>query len=465
MQYRCDGKRYSPPSTYLNQDAAAGATDTIYDLAIIGSGAQAAYIVQLIRERMGDAAKALKIGIFEQGEDTGGRLMSSYGPGSLGFAAESAPRTEELATPPEYGGMRIDPLNHPLVWDAMEKVAAIKGKKCERSGAMKPVSFTDPRTLALYNEQNPDKAKNGIGQQGEGCTGKDGFMTRMYTADIRYFTGGSTKEFGEYLQSGGVKAGSPGTVEDNCLSLIALTQTYLKQNATAKAAEYDVTAATMVNDMCANCKEIKEMTNSDAPMTACEICSKLPDPGNNLVSCIGYDDLPKVAAAVGIGEGGAITGRADFNCKESLGSTDRCSYLYMFKSGTQTWVQDMLYAQGAQPQVGVVFEKKLTGLDWEGADTKGLSAAQAAKALAATGDQILDWNQDRELKDATKTDKPVKLSFEDGSVVRAKIAYVTAVPPDMQEIDGFAGWAGELHKSPPPTPPPLLRFSSILLVV
>ena len=450
VQYRCSGKRYAPPSTYINGNADATATSSVYDLAIIGSGAQAAYLVSQLRERMGNKAKDLKIGVFEAGAETGGRLMSAYGPGALGNAVQSPPKTEELPTPPEYGGMRVDPYNHPLVWDAIEKVARQHGKTCNRSGPKAPVHFSNPLTTELYKEH---QGTSELGRQGEGCTDpKTGYMTRMYTADIRYYTGGSTEHFGAYLKSGRVAAGASGAVEDNCLSLIALGQAYMQQNATAEARKTEIKASTMIDDMCANCATLSQKTNSGNAFTdlsACEICGRLPSPGKNLISCIGYDDLPSVVASVGIGEGGAITGRADYNCKASLGSTDKCSYLYMFKEGSQKWVQDMMYEQGAAPQVGVAFQKKLTALDWEGGDTAALSAAQASAALS--GDVPVDWNRGSGgsggISGSPTLDSPVKLTFADGSVVRAKTAYLTTLPADLEQIGGFEPWAPSNKKA------------------
>ncbi|CAE8684811.1 unnamed protein product [Polarella glacialis] len=88
-----------------------------YDLAVVGAGIGGAYIIDQLR---GDTQHTQKIALFEWGEHAGGRLQSSYGAGQLGLLAKPYDEQRALA-PPEYGGMRIDPMKYPLVWAAVER--------------------------------------------------------------------------------------------------------------------------------------------------------------------------------------------------------------------------------------------------------------------------------------------------------------------------------------------------------
>jgi hypothetical protein len=442
-QYRCTGNRYDPPATYLNVREDAGDMGAQYDLAIIGSGVQTAYLVEQLRQRLGSAADGLKIGIFEQRHQSGGRLMSAYGPGSLAFGASSSPATDNNP-PPEYGGMRMDPLNHPLIWDAMAQVAATKGKVCKRSGPLKKVGFSWPD---LANQWQCRGMPMELGQLGTACTDpKTGYMTDMYQSDLRYYTGGSVADYGTYLKNEArVKRGSSSEPEDLCLGLTQLTQDYVDRNASAKVAANSIGFTTLVDQMCDNCATATQPFNlgGGKTKTACDVCNRFPRPGLNLVSCIGYDDLPTVSGTVALTEAAAVVGRGAFNCQKNLGSTAGCSYLYMAKTGLQMMAQDMLFNEGVTPRVGVNFGKQLIGLEYEGGNTAAMANKQAAAAAAATTKDTLNWNDPSTRKTIVKKEgfKPVKLSFADGSVIRAKAVYMTQLPVDLVKTKNFEGYA------------------------
>jgi len=453
IQYRCEGRRYDPPSVYMGTAGKnmPGPRDANYDLAIIGGGIQAAYLVQSLRNRLGKDAEELNIGIFEQNTHFGGRLMSAYSGGDLSLGVQSGVATTKMV-PPEYGGMRVDPYNHPLIWDAMMQVATQHGKTCKRSGVELPLlqeSMANEQHAQIYKQWIGRGGPTSLGTSGEGCTDPDtGYMQRMYTSHMRYYTGGSKEDYGDYLLSGRVGAGDTSAVQNNCLSLIDLGGAYVKKNATAaKLSSGSMKYSTLIDDACTNCATVPGKTNAGAGNEAdnldyCSLCKLFPRPGLNLVSCIGYDDLPSVSAAVANGEGGAITGRGATNCNANLGPTDGvvggingCSRLYMVQSGLTKLAQDMLYAQNAKPNVPVTFQKKLTELELEGADAQALATAQYQKAK---GSVAVDYNS---VPAQLDSEMPVKLTFSDNSVARAKAVYLTTLPDDLVKIKGFEAYA------------------------
>lgn len=406
QQVRCVSKTYGPPSTWIRQTT----TDKIasYDLAIIGGGVASAYLVSEVLKKKPDA----NIVIFEGSNHFGGRLMSAYGSGSLGPAVSS----ERLKgqPPPEYGGMRIDPNNHWLVWNAIQEVADAThpgDKPCGRKGPKK-VAPVDPNLVSKF----PEDVRN-LGTEGD-C---DNYMVKMTTATMRYATGSKAdpKMFGSYLLNSTFF--DDGVIHDTCLSMIGYAQAYVKDHMSVSD-QRRKTLDEAVNEACDNCDK--------GPAELCGVCAKFPNPGMNLVSCIGYDDLTQVPSAGSLTDAAVVTGQGEFNCDPKKGSTDKCANLYLFKYGAQRFAMDLLsYAnkKGAG-SAGPIFGKRLSGLNVVGKDTKKIAEERAKKLYDA---------KDNEASKATSESEMVELKFEDGSVTAAKAVYLTVLPLDLIEIDGF----------------------------
>lgn len=354
IDYACNDLRYASPSTYLHSYAAGGA-DPQYDLLIVGAGVQAAYLVDNLRDALGKVAfNKLRIGIFEAERMTGGRLMSAWGGGDLSYTSQL--RSPGDTVPMEYGGMRIDPKTHFLAFDALRKTAKWHDPdaKCERNNDVNPgtilkadgsdqagVSVLMDALKALYGGEG---VYTGLGQTAD-CPG---YLTHMNTAVMRYFTNGSKAEFGDYLRSSTLF--DDGSVEAGCLDLIGHTNTLFEANR-EKMLNESKSFVELVNNACTfACKQ------TDTYADFCTLCAKFPPgrQGQNLVSCIGYDDLPGVSPAVGIDEAAAVTGRGDYSCTPA--TSPGCSYLYLFNHGMQTFAQELLAGKpntGFNP-VGVV---------------------------------------------------------------------------------------------------------------
>ena len=424
VDYRCDHQRYALPSAWASTIPssvhASKGPQADYDLAIIGGGIAAGYLVDQLREKMGDAAKDLKIGIFEATHQANGRLMSAWGPGNLGNAVPSAKET----APMECGGMRVDPNAHYLVWDAVQKVARRQGLKCQRSGLQKTPTFSNPILKELMGESIVD-----IGTTAD-C---DDYVQKEATSDLRYFTSGSNASFGAYLQNSSLY--DDGSIETECLSLGVMAARYNAKYNKNPAATLTTEAT---DDACkpANCIKMKE----EFP-NMCEVCAKFPHPGLNLVSCIGYDDLPSVASNVGFDEAQAVVGRGAYNCDPKLGSVESCSHLYLFRHGTERFAQDLLYMQGDAPSVGPVFNKRLVAVEY--GDDADATVDLAAKQAALTKDSNVNCDYtkpDGACQVSLKSSSLVTLRFEDGSVVRAKAAYLTMLPADLVQVKGLEAW-------------------------
>lgn len=334
--------------------------------------------------------------------------MSAWGPGSLGNSVPAGLDTQ----PMEYGGMRVDPANHYLVWDSIQKVAESKGFKCMRTGKKINPSIADERLVEIMG----DKVKD-LGEKAD-CPE---YMVEEVTALYRYYTGGSVETFGEYLKSSSLFGSDD--QQKACLQLAPMTSAWQAKKGLTPADVLTLKVEDAVNNACKECSLLSE--------EFCTICKNTePNQGANLVSCVGYDDLPSVSSTVGLAEAEAVTGTGQFNCNPAEGSIENCSYLYFWKQGTQTWVQDLMYASGKEA-VGPVFLKKLTGLTIGDLDVNKLAAQQASKTKNSS-------SNDPSLPPTNKD--LVALSFEDGSFAKAKAVYITTLAADLIEIDGLTEW-------------------------
>lgn len=98
---------------------------------------------------------------------------------------------------------------------------------------------------------------------------------------------------------------------------------------------------------------------------------------------------------------------------------------------------DLMNMNGAN-NVGPIFGKRLSGVEMDNVDVAALAKEQAASAQGATG------NDKSEVPTEAGT---LTLKFEDNSVARAKAVYLTVLPLDLVEIDGFQAWIEPLKKA------------------
>ena len=107
----CDGNQV--PSAWQHSSAEA---DTQYDLAIVGSGIGAAYLVsRLFEEFVLKRGQSMpKVALYERTQVSGGRLLSAFGAGALNEGMTAFDLVDKPQPLQEYGGMRIDPSRYPL---------------------------------------------------------------------------------------------------------------------------------------------------------------------------------------------------------------------------------------------------------------------------------------------------------------------------------------------------------------
>jgi hypothetical protein len=409
-QVRCQSQTYDQPSTWLKT---VGAGDEyVYDLAIIGAGVASGYLANELLKEMPDA----RIAVFEASQRMGGRLMSAYGSGALGQGVQDS--SLEGSPPQEYGGMRIDPINHWLVWDAIEEVAerTFPGKPCRRKGG-KQVAPIDPMLEDKFSEEDRT-----MGTSGE-C---DNYMIQMTTATMRYALAADAdnKTFGEFLKKSSFD--DDGVILNTCLSLIGFTQDYAKDNMSPEEMSTQ-TLDQAVNDACENCDKVSQ--------ELCDTCKLFPNPGMNLISCIGYDDLSQVPAQNSLLDAAAVTGQGDFNCQKDKGPTDNCANLFLFKHGAQRFAMDLLNTANAGPY----FRKTLQAIEIDGQDVEALAKEQAAKSQGATENVKSESPKEKQA--------PMALKFGDGSVARTKAVYLTVLPMDLVALDGMQPWIEPLKEA------------------
>lgn len=161
-----------PPQTWQKANP-----DGSYDLAIVGGGIGAAYLVHRLSESFAANEQPLpKIALFERTENIGGRLVSAYGAG--GFGKSVIPRTGVASTKAsplqEYGGMRIDPYKFPLVFNTAIKIAKRMSE------------LHDPPLQCDVNTEDPDSQ----------CPLA---FVRMYVGKVRFAT--TNKDLGTLMSS------------------------------------------------------------------------------------------------------------------------------------------------------------------------------------------------------------------------------------------------------------------------
>lgn len=404
FQARCTNETYSAPSTWVKQKG----ENVIYDVAIIGGGVGSAYLVNELKKQV----PGVNAVIFEQAQATGGRLMSAYGSGALGNAVQDPAKVG--SPPPEYGGMRLDPNGHWLVWDAVEEVVkkTKKNAKCGRKG-VKKLAPVDPNLVQRFPE-----SERMLGTEGD-C---DDYMVQMTTATMRYAVNeqADVKTFGEYLKK--ARMDDDGVIHNKCLSLIGSTQKYMKC-CMSDDEKNSNTLDQAVQLACENCAKVTDDKDF------CETCKLFPEPGKNLVSCIGYDDLLQVPVASSIIDAAVVTGQGEFNCNPEAGPIDKCANLYLFRQGAQVFAQQLLDLSGGHS--GPIFGKRLTSFTIEGEDIPALAKAQAAKTQDVKG----NIPSETPTKNALTT-----LHFADGSQAMAKMVYFTVLPQDLAVIEGLDAW-------------------------
>lgn len=377
--------------------------ETEYDLVIVGAGIGGAYLVNRIYEeyeRVGQAPP--KIALAERTNWLGGRLMSALGTGALGLAVQSKTAQEAGIPPQEYGGMRVDPYRYPLLFRMILKYGkAIYGDdKCLDITACLGGENCCPEVLARME----------VGSIRYASTRKDVGIIANSTIDTPSKTyeaafGNNTLGYSNAQIAEGV--GSP---YDNCAQLIFSAKEYYNSSGNDNISWKDA-----VNGFCDDC--------SNGVNGSCELCAKFPGDSKVKagVSCTGYDmDTNTVSL-------NNLYGLASEVLNLSLSTR-----LYLIKDSFQRLAQGLLYRQGST-DVSPLYNKQLTSVSLgSGKDPQELSQQQ----INAIGPE----------PQVAQVPEPetVILGFGDGSSVRAKSAYLTMLPFDLPQVDGFQPWRGEL---------------------
>lgn len=440
--------RYAPPfEKYLSPQR----NPVEYDLAIIGGGVGGAYVLNTVRKSMTpEKFNKLKIGIFEKTNHIGGRLISNWEPASL------AQTDYKVEHPMEYGGMRVSPVDHFLVWDALEEVARAKGLMCARNNSTGTNSANDSmeKIPPLRDVLDEDKIpfKN-LGRT-SAC---DEFMVLQHTHRLRYFT--SYEKASETARSSSLF--DNGDITEECLGLTQIPQLYQKEN--NWPAGYSLAKAIDFSCQKDECMKITEKT-LPSKLSACDYCDKFRTAnnvypiGDQFVSCMGYDSVGETEAGAGLATASFMVGRGGGNCLTTIDSalhgkdTPNCKSLYFWRQGAQQFTKDLMNLNNMRASTTTVsavapfgpsFNKKLVGLTYgDDESTRNLAVQQARKTQDAKGKGTVYTKQG-----GNKLTGKVQLDFEDGSRVNAKAVYLTLMPYDLYKLPTLAPWRDPIRQA------------------
>lgn len=300
--------------------------------------------------------------------------------------------------------MRVDPNVYPLVFNKIiETGQAIYGNE-----NCKPVSECTTNNLNCC----PDMlARMEVGLVRYATTRTDLGIASNSSISMQsevYFVEGSDEVRTDPQATGTNIANGVGSPFDNCVQLAAATDNYYKNNNLTEGLWKD-----NVNTFCDNCEE--------AGPGNCELCDKFPGDAKveAPISCSGYDVFsPETAQTSDI-----------VSLMKEVLNVEGQTHLYLIREGFQRFMQGLLFVNDTIP-VAPIYGKQLTSLELEsGEDVTELSTRQI--------ESISPTPLDADEKPSPTT---VNLGFADGSTIRAKSAYLTMLPYDLPQVQGFAPW-------------------------
>jgi hypothetical protein len=328
------------------------------------------------------------IAIFEMGQQCGGRLQSQFGSGMFNMAAR--PDSKDLQYPiQEYGGMRMNPFTHKRLFKTVRAWA----KNVFGNIECKPVEE------CTYQDEN--------------CC-KD-ILTRMHVGNIRYAS--TNPKVGANLEKSTIADIGPDSPFGKCIMMSKLITN--KYGEDLKGAPEMYTEA--ANAMCDSCDQ---QAKEEDKKTCVEVCTFFP-PENRTpaaVSCSGYD----------LGENPTTKGLVGLTAEVT---SDITSKLYLFNMGFQNFAESLGFMHGKNA-VAPHYNMQLTGVETNCGKTEELVNLQAKSV-----------SESEASSKCTKTnDAPVTLSFANGTKYTAKMAYLTPLPFDLPQLDGFDAWEEQFLK-------------------
>lgn len=359
-----------------------------YDIALVGCGIGSLYMATRITEEALAAKKPVpSIAIFEMGESCGGRLQSQFGTGTFNTAVR--PDKEALQYPiQEYGGMRMNPYDHPLLFAAVRKW-----------------------THATYGNDVECKPTDQC-KKDENCCPK--VLTRMHVGNIRYHS--TNPAVGANLEKATIKEHGPDTPYGQCLELSDLiSQRYGKDLKSAPKLYKDA-----ANEMCNTCDQMEKKDQCT------KVCAFFPPETRTpaAISCSGYDmDAKTVTTAALVGLTMEVT------------DSDHSSSLWLFNNGFQNFAESLGFMHG-QSAVAPHYNMQLTGISTNCGSTADLVNLQAQSVTKSEPSNVCNKTNDA----------PVTLDFANGAKYTAKMAYLTPLPFDLPQLDGFTAWEEQLLK-------------------
>jgi len=378
--------------------------DSVYDVAIIGAGIGGSYLANQLR--LGKE-QSNTIAMYEAGQNTGGRLMSSFHSGALGTPVRPITQVNDVA-PPEYGGMRISPV-YPLVFGEVMKMweQSFKEKALETN----PKAQCDIDFCGVL-ENMPD------------CC--SGLLTPMNVGRVFYHS--ERESLGKRLMQASLEDHNDlynnytvSAIADykelspyqQCIMLAVGANEYANNNPSWVPAN----AVVGFEELCK--KPLCNFTEG-----YCGLCEEF-DSGEEataVVSCTGYD-----TAADG------QTTRDLIDLASEVVNIAGDTFLYLFTVGYQRLAQGML--EGTEVNsvgsgystlaIAPHFEKKLVAVGVGPGDFD--EAVARARVLAQ---KQVDTLNNVTVKEDNGPTGPIQLRYSDGSMTVSQIAYLTMLPFD-----------------------------------
>jgi hypothetical protein len=381
-----------------------------YDLAIIGGGASGVYMAnRLIEEFEKNNQPVPKIALFERTQWIGGRLMSAQAAGGLGLAVNGNDDGSSGFAPLEYGGMRIDPYSHRLVFD---KIIETGKAQYGDENCLSPSDCTEDSVNCcpdMVDKMEVGEIRYVTDRNDLGVLGN----STISTESELYSVGGEVEDrdnIGDSLE--GSIASGVGSPYDNCVQLALAADKYANTSDDLPTLWKD-----LVVDMCDNCQQ--------ALPGVCELCRKFPGDSKiyGPMSCLGYD----LSADV-------LTSEDMIGLLKEVTNANLQTHLYLVKEGLQRFLQGLLFRNDTI-QVAPIFNQQLTSI--------GVETGEDAQVLSAKQVESIDYDQPM----APEIPSPMTLSlgFADGGVVRAKSALLTMLPFDLLQINGLEPWNQTLY--------------------
>ena len=370
--------------------------DGDFDLVVVGGGAAGSYAINRIYDEFSKKNRPMpKIALVERTPMIGGRLQSALGAGALGLGAD-----RKNAVPQEYGGMRVDSINHPLVYKKMIEY----GQWMYGNATCKPLGQCEDAFNCCPNLLSPME----VGKIRYASTKNDGSIldsSSIFDQSVSYIPGK-----GYNLTDIAMGIGSP---FDNCAQMVLAASTMAKTNETFASLSWE----TGVTDLCQNlCREIDGL---------CALCEKFP--GDTKIfgplSCTGYDDIPPTLASF-------------VNFVDKVININGNTHLFTVRGGYQGFIQGLLYGKGDVP-IAPLFEYELHRITAMG---RGVSKHVEK--------HVSDFNRKKKIqKSREKSNCPMSLTFTDGSQLQAKNVLLTMLPFDLSSYRDSESWQLPLEKN------------------